>query len=110
MVNVSAAEKFVKSKVALCVVLLLAVIILLQDRNTLTDQIARDRVDAKIKDSLHSIEIHVRDSTIYDCKQQQKITADNATKSAQLQVQEYKNLWLEYVNIKTEAKQKNVIQ
>jgi len=110
MINVVNAEKFVKSKVALCMVLLIAVGILLKDRNNLTDQIKQDKIDSKIKDSTYTVEIHIRDSTIYACQQQQKITADNATKSAQMQAQEYKSLWLEYVNMKTEAKQKNVIQ
>lgn len=54
--------------------------------------------------------ISVRDFTIYECNQQQKITADNATKAAQQMATEYKGLWLEYVNIKTEAQNKKIIK
>lgn len=110
MIKWETVENFVLSKAALLTGSIIVIIALAKTVNnrdvTIREERAQNKSDLFKKDSI----IAKRDSTIYDCKQQQKITADAATKSAQMQADEYKGLWLEYVHIKTEAQRKNIIE
>lgn len=110
MINWETVEKFVLSKTALLTGSIIVIIVLANTVNTRDNTIAAERaqhlIDLAAKDAAKAIV----DSQLYDCQQQQKIDADNSTKAAQQMAQEYKNLWMEYVDIKTEAKKKNIIK
>lgn len=104
------AEQIAKSKIAL-IICLIAGIAFLADQN-ISLSANNKELQSKIYVQATDLQRQIakKDSIIYNCQQQEKIVSDNATKSAQAQANEYRGLWIEYVNIKSEARKKNIIK
>ena len=87
-------EKFVLSKTALltgAVILILCLSNTINNRDlTIRSERKEHLTDLSKKDSI----IAARDSALFDCVDQQKITADNATKAAILDAERYRELYL----------------
>jgi len=110
MINWESVEKFVLSKTALLTGSIIVIIVLANAVNNRDNTIASERKQHVIDLAAKDAEKDLVDSKLYDCQQQQKIDADNSIKAAQQMAAEYKGLWMEYVDIKTEAKKKNIIK
>lgn len=109
MIPYSAAERFAKSKTALITGLvivigvLVTVIVIQHKEQKSTDK--THRKDLAAKDEI----IRLRDSTIYDCKEQSRIDAQNATAAEKHRAENYENLYLEVMDLKKAAQRKNII-
>jgi hypothetical protein len=109
MIPYSAAERFAKSKLALIIGLVMVVgvlvsVIVAQHRDAQIDA-ATYRNDIAAKEEI----IRLRDSTIYDCKEQSRIDAQNATAAEKRRAENYEKLYLEVMDLKDAARRKNLI-
>lgn len=108
MITMFAAEKFLKSKLALFLGLIVGIVYLVNDNRTLRKDVSDGKILQRQTDSIHRVEINQRDRIIYNIQQQQKIDADNATQAEKYRTEKYENLYNTVIAIKEKAdKQQN---
>ena len=110
MITQEQAEKFLQSKLALFVGMLIVMGFLFGDRYTLTSEIKQLKKEKRESDSIHRLENNANAKIIYSIQQQQKIDADNAIQAEKYRTEKYENLYLQVKEVREAAEKHKILK